>query len=468
MKSIIVCSILMLFASTSMSLAQDLDPYTYPVTENGEQLKNVFLKSSFLNSGGPLFINGVAGGEARGFVEKNGKLYFSSRKSNNSPYNAQVFEVDGATGSLLNTYDLPNELYSGLTFPANDIAIDNAGNIFISNMVTTTGEFRITYIDPDKSPLQWETVLSATLSGRYETFEVFGDIKNGDGFILVPKSSSNIIYKYNVTNGTANATAEEIKISQFFPDPVQAKASITGFGQSPRLHIVSNDYFYADGTHRYPVRYNMAGMAVDGFQNNVALAPTSMEPKPERADGDDKRGGANGVTEFELNGKHYLIVASANTDFVTPQQFDLFQFKDDKKEFGDMTFLYRFPNAGMGKQSNGIVSISNVQILNNGTEDKARIYIYAYKNGYGIYDLITNVIEESSEFDWLQAPAIVVDDSTAKVVGPNADSFTRFYVNGAEVALTDGKADLSGLAGDISLKATTNSDGQVIRLKIRR
>ena len=46
MKSIIVCSILMLFASTSMSLAQDLDPYTYPVTENGEQLKNVFLKSS--------------------------------------------------------------------------------------------------------------------------------------------------------------------------------------------------------------------------------------------------------------------------------------------------------------------------------------------------------------------------------------------------------------------------------------
>ena len=52
MKSIIVCSILMLFASTSMSLAQDLDPYTYPVTENGEQLKNVFLKSSFLNSGG--------------------------------------------------------------------------------------------------------------------------------------------------------------------------------------------------------------------------------------------------------------------------------------------------------------------------------------------------------------------------------------------------------------------------------
>ena len=113
MKSIIVCSILMLFASTSMSLAQDLDPYTYPVTENGEQLKNVFLKSSFLNSGGSLFINGVAGGEARGFVEKNGKLYFSSRKSNNSPYNAQVFEVDGATGSLLNTYDLPNELYSG-------------------------------------------------------------------------------------------------------------------------------------------------------------------------------------------------------------------------------------------------------------------------------------------------------------------------------------------------------------------
>lgn len=450
---------LMLVASTLISFAQELDSHTYPITENGEQLKNVFLKT-VLNSGSPVFINGVAGGESRGFVEKEGKLYFASRKSNNAPYDAQIFEVDGASGSLLNTYDLPESLYSGLTFPANDIAIDNAGNIFISNMVTATGEFRITYIDLSKSPVQGETILSATLSGRYETFEVFGDIKNGDGFILIPKSSSNVISKYNITSGTLNTTPEEITLSQFYP------ASIPNIGQGPRLHIVSKDYFYADGAFCDPVLYDMSGAVVDGFQNNSALAPTSMEPVP---DG-DKRGGANGVTQFELNDKHYLIVASANTNFITPQQFDLFQFKDDNKNFSELTFLYRFPNAGMGRQSNGIASISQVQILNNGTEDKARIYIYAFRNGYGIYDLVTNAIEEPEDpySEWLAVPAILVEDGVARIVGPNATNFTKFYVNDAEVTFTDRQVDLSEFSGEVSLRATTDNRDQVIRLKVRK
>lgn len=460
MKKIIISSMLMLIASTLISFAQDQDSHTYPITENGEQLKNVFLKTALSNSGNSIFINGISGGESRGFIEKGGKLYFSSRKSNNAPHDAQIFEVDGASGSLLNTYDLPEALYSGLTFPANDISIDNAGNIFISNMVTTSGEFRITYIDLSKSPVQGETILSTTLSGRYETFEVFGDIKNGDGFILIPKSSSNVISKYNVTKGTLNGTPEEITLSQFYP------ASLANLGQGPRLHVVSKDYFYADGALGDPVLYDMSGAVVDGFQNNTALAPTSMEPVP---DG-DKRGGANGVTQFELNGKHYLIVASANTNFITPQQFDLFQFKDNNKNFNELTFLYRFPNAGMGRQSNGIASISQVQILNNGTEDKARIYIYAYKNGYGIYDLVTNAIEEPEDpySEWLVAPAILVEDGVARIVGPNATNFTKFYVNDAEVTFTDRQVDLSELSGEVSLKATTDNRDQVIRLKVRK
>lgn len=450
----------MFIASTFMSFAQDFsDSFDYPVTENGEKLKNIYLKTA-LNSGGNVFINGVAGGECRGFVEKGGKLYFSSRKSNNAPHAVQIFEMDGATGNLLNTYDVPNTLYSTLTFPANDIAIDDAGNIFISNMVITTGEFNITYLDLSKSPVEGTTILSVNLTGRYETFEVFGDIKNGNGFILVPKSASNTINKYNVTGGIVNTTADEITLSQLYP------TTVANIGASPRLHIISKDYFYVDGAFCDPVLYDMSGTAVDGFQNNTALAPTSMEPVP---DG-DKRGGPNGATQFELNGIHYLIVASANTNFISPQQFDLFQFKDDNKKFDEMTFLYRFPNAGMGKVQNNIASISHVQIINNGTEDKARIYIYAYKNGYGIYDLVTGATEEPNDpqFDWLEVPAIVVDNQEARVVGPNASEFTKFYVNGGEVTLTAGKADLSGFTGTTSLKATTDSGDQIIRLTITK
>lgn len=70
---------------------------------------------------------------------------------------------------------------------------------------------------------------------------------------------------------------------------------------------------------------------------------------------------------------------------------------------------------------------------------------------------------------WLQALAIAVDDLTVKSSGSQwltvCHGLRKWC---AEVALMMERADLSGLAGDISPKATTNSDGQVIRLKIRR
>ena len=65
MKKIIISSMLMLIASTLISFAQDQDSHTYPITENGEQLKNVFLKTALSNSGNSIFINGISGGESR-------------------------------------------------------------------------------------------------------------------------------------------------------------------------------------------------------------------------------------------------------------------------------------------------------------------------------------------------------------------------------------------------------------------
>ena len=462
MKRIVISSIMILFVSFNISFAQQLlDAHTYEITDNGEQLRNVFLRTPFNAGSSQIFINDVSGGESRGFVEKNGKLYFANRTSNANPgHIAQIFEVDGATGVLLNTHDVPAAAYNGLTFSANDIAIDDAGNIFISNMVTGSGTFQITYIDPTQSPMAWETILSAEVGGRSESFAVHGDIKNGNGIILVPQSNSNVIRKYNVTGGVANSTAEIISLSALFP------SSRTHFGQPARVQIVSNNRFYLDGQYVNPTLYDMSGDPVDGFQNNTELAPTNITPKPE---GDDKRGGQSGVKEFTLNGKHYLVVASSNTDFVTPQQFDLFQFNDDSKSFSDMTFMYRFPNAGMGRAANGIAAISKVQIINNGVEDKARIYIYGFRNGYGIYDLVTNVTEEPpSEYDWLLAPAIFYEGDEAKVVGAGASTFVKFYVNGTQVELTNGAADLSGFSGELSLRATTVNGDQVIRLTIRK
>ena len=79
------------------------------------------------------------------------------------------------------------------------------------------------------------------------------------------------------------------------------------------------------------------------------------------------------------------------------------------------------------------------------------------------------------KFDWLKKPTIVVVGNRASVVGPNADQFTKIYVNknGEEQEdAYDKTADLSSYSGILNLKATVeDAYGNVtssITLKIKR
>lgn len=67
-----------------------------------------------------------------------------------------------------------------------------------------------------------------------------------------------------------------------------------------------------------------------------------------------------------------------------------------------------------------------------------------------------------ASYKWLQAPAITVEGNSFRVVGPGADQFTKFYVNGTE------STDLTNITGDIELRATTADGREIIRLKITR
>ena len=109
------------------------------------------------------------------------------------------------------------------------------------------------------------------------------------------------------------------------------------------------------------------------------------------------------LATYTLNGSFYMIVASTNTDDKdAPQAFDIFKFKDEGRSFADMTLLYRFPQAGLGRVGNAVrTALPRVEIINKGGKDKALIHIYAYRNGYGAYefvnDLPTNIAKVESD-----------------------------------------------------------------------
>lgn len=424
------------------SAQQDKDPAVYAATEAGEQLTNLYLNSSVLHGGAAIYPGGIAG-DARGMAVAGGKMYVCNRGAGGV---SQLVELDGVTGALLRTIELPKEMWQEegtmLGFVANDVQADNAGHIFVANMSTDmrgTGAahlFRVNYVDVTQNPVTFKTVLNTSLPAslekamRIDTYDVYGDILNGNGIIMLPVSgvepgAGNTVLKYTVTNGVADAdNPQTIVLSELNPK------SATGAGAAPRINIVDDELFYHDGFTTLPMLYDMNGNVVDGFQNNKPLSPASP--------------GQNGVTEFELNGSYYLIVASTNTNNDPPQAFDLFKFKDDSRSFADMKLLYRFPEAGLGSVANAVrTALPRVEIVEGtGGKKKARINIYAYRNGYGIYEF-TN------------------DDPTS-VKTLNADG-VNFMVNGCKVTV-NGPVKTIDIYSVDGQKVASSTDGHTVNV----
>lgn len=385
MKRFLLSALIVAFFG--MMLHAQKDPAVYPKTADGDSLMSVYLNSAI--TAGKAVLPAGKSGSARGMTVLNGKMYITNRTGGGS-LPVHLIELNGENGQLLNDYELPDDVFKAdgdtVSYPGNDVQRDEAGNLFVSNMTldmrsdanTVNRRFRISYVDVTKSPIEFKVILDATIpetvaaACRVETFDVYGDVKNGDGLIMMPISGNevgagNFVIKYTVTGGVVDATKPEfIEIKEYYP------ASATTNSYAPRINIVDKTLFYADGFSNNPSLYDMSGNMVDGFKNNPDLAPLGA--------------GQNGVTEFEMNGKYYLIVASTNTDKAPPQAFDIFQFKDANRAFADMKLLYRFPEAGMGAVSNPVrTALPRVEIQGASPKQYARINLYAFKNGYGVY-----------------------------------------------------------------------------------
>ena len=433
------------------------DPATYAPTASGEQLTNLYLNSAVLNGGKPVYPGGVEG-DARGMAVVGGKMYVCNRTAAGVSH---LVELDGTTGALLRTIELPEEMWKDgevkLGFIANDVQADNAGHLFVANMATDMrGEgaahtLRINYVDVSQNPVTYRTVFNATLpttfekSMRVDTYDIYGDILNGKGIIMLPISSNepgagNIVIKYNVSNGVADvANPQTIVLAEFNPKKV------TAAGAAPRINILDDELFYHDGFSTMPMLYDMNGSVVDGFQNNVPLTPVAT--------------GQNGVTEFELNGSYYLIVASTNTNNDPPQAFDLFKFKDDGRSFADMQLLYRFPEAGLGGVSNAVrTALPRVEVVEGADgQKKARINLYAYRNGYGIYEF-TNSSATSVKLQTAEGFNFTVNGRTV-TVNTQAKEINLFALDGQKVATSADGRTVKAPAKGVYLLSIQAADG---------
>ena len=374
------------------------DTYEYPEVEVGGfkfNFTNNWLYSAKLGNWADNRPNPLAEG-SRSVVEKDGILYFSYRDNNTPVEQPKLVRVDAKTGKMLDPVVYANYIFKDKTGawlfgPYTDLKLDNEGNAITSNLPTSGGPFQIWNVDlatgEGKLIIDLSTDTASWLSSQFpenttirlDRIGVYGDI-NGDATIMSVVSSGADVYYWNIEDGEWDGETGWIKLGL---------GEGVNVGGAPVICPIEGDYFYVDGFTTYPILFDADGNVVDAFDEAHEADHLLIG-----ANGVSRSQGHNGVTEFEVNGEYYLIIAGDNTvgSGTAPSTFVLYKFADDYRDFKDMTQLYEFPMAGMGGVSNPQrVATSFAKPNEEGTA--VEIYAFTSENGYGAYTLTIEEVE---------------------------------------------------------------------------
>lgn len=369
MRILLLGAATLLISVASMNAQTVKDPAVYtPV--NGYELRSLWIKSMNTN-------NNIADalGDSRGMVAYNGELLFC--KKTGDPAVSSIDIYDAATGAFKKNLVLSDVFVktdgTAVGFPCNDIHVDNAGHILVSNLAANIvkGNFQVWSVNLTDG--KGVKVLDAflpdltTAAGiRIDAFGVYGDVTK-DGYIMAAVAGDeagvgNQVIRWDIKGGVVGE-ATLITIQSYVP----AKALTNG--AAPRVCPVDNDLFYLDGFNTYATLYDMNGVIVDDFTKAVNCAPISE--------------GNNGIGEFKLNGKDFITYIYSNTVAKPAQAWNLCELGSGM-QFSGMTQYFQFPANGIGTASNAPrTAIPYIVINKAGTV--ATIYVYAYKSGVAAY-----------------------------------------------------------------------------------
>ncbi len=440
------------------------DPYEYPEVEvNGvkHNLVSNWMYSVTLDNWADNRPNPMAEG-SRSVVEKDGILYFSYRDNNTPVEQPKLVRVDAKTGKMLEPVVYADSIFKDvkgnwLYGPYTDLKLDNAGNAITSNLPTTGGPFQIWNVDlktgGGKLLIDLATDTTKWLSAQFpakdymqirlDRIGVYGDI-NGDATIMsvVAKQDGDstkasmgkhAIY-WDIKDGKWDGKSHILKLG-FGTDE-------DNLGTAPVVCPIEDYYFYVDGFSTYPMLFDPDGQLADAFDEDHEADHLMIGNK-----GVARAKGHNGVTEFEVNGEYYLIIAGDNTvgDGTAPSTFVLYKFADAERTFKDMTQMWEFPMAGMGSISNPQrVATSFARPNEAGTA--VDIYVFTAENGYGAYTMYigenapVNVENATINFNiWVENNTIAADveiEGIFTVTGQNVTALNGNLSAGAYIVRT--------------------------------
>ena len=306
-----------------------------------------------------------------------------------------------------------------------------------------------------------KNILSTTvegLEGRFDYCGVYGDVVNGDGYILSATSNGDELYgktvlKWRYVGGKLQPQEEsdQIFIQEYYPT-----AASNNYGT--RVCPVDENLFYMDAFTAYATLYNMDGTIADSF--------ASITDEEARKAIQPMSAGNNGVAEFSLGGVNYAIYSISNQLDAIQTGLRLVSL-NEAMEFSSMKLVYDLPQKGLGNISNPERTVLPRVVVN---EDAgiARIVIYCNRGGAVAYDFGTREnINRAHPPVGIQngfMSTLQVISSKGEAVLSEAADIELYNLIGQKVAERTNTTSIKALPGIYVLKA--KNAGNILNTKV--
>jgi len=390
---------------------------------------------------------------ARTAVLHDGYVYISRTNANtviqgtDTLSQSVVYKVDATDGTLVKELPLTldGDIYGNTTLNANTVGVDNFGHLFIapySSELQTTATVYLLNGETGALTMVAEMEKGDMLA-RCDYMDVMGDLtrEQAECNIMMVGTSASVLYRWHADQGSDEFEGgfegdTYLDITEFYPE------TVTEWGFGPVVKMVlgededtrySGELFYVDGFASSPILYDYTGTMIDNFEN--------VDPDFWPWDT-----GANGVCEFTLDGRNFIVYVIAQytgTDEKTMThracQVNICELGEGMS-LGGMQRYWMVPDA-LGTVSDGGTRVQAMNVEYGYDEqgnEEVTLFIFKCYNGMAVYKIGTNVGEGGEE----------------QITGD---------VNGdGEVTIADVNAivDLI-LSGGYTTPADVNSDGEV-------
>ena len=399
MKKLLLLATLMVSCAASTWAVTDNVNYE-PV--NGIGIKNLWIQDRAHNPNDwatKPYCNTLA----RTAVMKNGLIFIAHSNAKtiiqgtDTLIQSVIYKLDATDGSMIKELDLTldGQIYGGATLSCNTVGMDNFGHLYMAPFTSALGTSQPVYmVDQETGEL---TLIADLDKGdalqRCDYIDVMGDItrEEAECNIMTVGASSEYIYRWHAEQGEEFEGGFDgdtyLAILDFYPE------TVTNWGYAPIVKMVldgednySGELFYVDGFYSSPILYDVTGTMIETFENvDPAFWPMDV--------------GANGVCEFTLEGRNFIVFAAAQYTGVDETTMLNKACQVYICELGPEMSLEGMQRYWMVPDELGAISDGGTRVesmnVEYGTDDQGNeevtLFIYKNYNGMAVYKIGAHV-----------------------------------------------------------------------------